>query len=166
MVNTMVSVGSSMVSGSSGDGIGEIGDALADLNAFHAGDGHDVARDHLFGFFAIQAAKGKELGDLAWERSNRRAWRWRLRRHGFNVPLKHARDGDAAEEFAVIEVHNLNLQDARRIARRGRIGFDDVLEQRLELGGIVAYCEVRDAESWRWCRAPGNRAGLRWLQDR
>ncbi len=42
----------------------EIGDAFADLNAFHASDGDDVAGRHLLGFIALEAAEGEELGDF------------------------------------------------------------------------------------------------------
>ena len=62
------------------------------------------------------------------------------------VPLKNARDGDAPEKFAVIEVGHLNLQRGRGIARWRRNGCDDLFEERLQSGGIVADFQMSDAE--------------------
>ena len=45
-------------------GILEVGDAFADLNAFHARDGDDVSRGDLFGFVAFESAEGEKLRDL------------------------------------------------------------------------------------------------------
>ena len=44
-------------------GIFEIGDGFADLNAFDAGDGDDVAGGNVLGFVAFEAAEGEKLGD-------------------------------------------------------------------------------------------------------
>src|SRR5262249_22073039 len=96
-------------------GVGEVGDAFADLNAFDAGDGDNVPGGDLFGFIAFAAAAGEELGDFG----------------GLNFSVElgdadfgaareraidDAGDGDAAEKFGVVEVHDLELQRGGRIA--------------------------------------------------
>ena len=45
-------------------GIIAVGDAFADLNAFDAGDGDDIAGEDFIGFIAVEPAKGEELGDF------------------------------------------------------------------------------------------------------
>ena len=45
-------------------GIIAIGDAFADLNAFDAGDGDDIAGENCVGFVAVETAEGEELGDF------------------------------------------------------------------------------------------------------
>ena len=45
-------------------GIFAIGDAFADLNAFDAGDGDDIAGGDFVGFVAFESAEGEELGDF------------------------------------------------------------------------------------------------------
>ena len=61
-VKIMARVGSSISKRLERGGIFGIGDGFADLNAFDAGDGDDVAGGDGFGFVAIEAAKG----DRAW----------------------------------------------------------------------------------------------------
>ena len=146
-------------------GIREIGDALADLNALDARDRHDVAREYLLGFVAIEPAEREQLRDL--------------RRLNFSVELgdadfrsalqrslKHARNRQAAEKIAVIEVRDLNLQHGFGIARRRRNRRDDLLEERLERRRAVVELAVRDTGLRIACKSPENRAGLRWRRDR
>src|SRR5258706_75906 len=58
---------------------------------------------------------------------------------------RKSRDGDAAEEFAVIQIHHLKLKSCRRIAGWRGDPFDDGLEERQQILGIVALLAVRDA---------------------
>src|SRR5713226_3028354 len=129
---------------------GEVGDALADLDAFDAGDGHEVASENAFGFVAFESAKCIEFGD---------ARGFELARHGgraaeladadvgaaLDGAVEDAADGDAAEKIAVIEIHHLDLQDAFGIAGRRGDGLDDGLEERKEILGVIADFAVGDA---------------------
>ena len=78
-------------------GIGEVGDAFADLNSFHSGDGHDVARRNLLGFVAFQSAEREKLGDL---RRLNRSVQFRDAHFGAALQraLKNAGDGQRARE--------------------------------------------------------------------
>src|SRR5229473_1695830 len=123
---------------------GEVGDAFADLDAFDAGDGHEVAGENAFGFVAFESAKGVELGDargfeLAVELADADVGA------ALDGAVEDAADGDTAEEIAVIEIHHLDLQDALGIAGRRGDGFDDGLEERKKIFGIVADFAMRDA---------------------
>ena len=96
-----------------------IGDSLADLNAFDAGDGDDVSRGDGLGLIAVQAAKSVELGDA---RGLERA----IELDDADLvaaaqgALKDARNGDAAQIIAVVEIGDLHLQGTPGIAR-GRV---------------------------------------------
>ena len=111
MVKTIVSVGSSIISGSSGSRIREVGDAFADLNSLDSRNRDDVARGNFFGFVAFEAAERKKLGDF---RGLNRAVEFRDSDFGaaLQSSLKNAGDGDAPEKIAVIEIRHLNLQHA------------------------------------------------------
>ena len=126
-------------------GIREIGDAFADLNAFDAGNRDDIACRNFLGFVAFEAAKREKLRDF---RGLNRSVQFRDAHFGAALQrsLKNARDGDAPEKIAVIEVGDLNLQHGRGIARRRRNRSDDLFEERLEIRRIVADFAVRDAE--------------------
>src|SRR5579872_2491697 len=52
--------------------------------------------------------------------------------------LEDTGDGDTAEEIAVIEISDLNLQRFLRIARGRRNGVHNGLEQEFQIAGIVA----------------------------
>ena len=52
--------------------------------------------------------------------------------------LENAGDGDAAEKIAVVEIGDLHLQDALRDRPRAAGRRHDGLEERLQIGGIVA----------------------------
>src|SRR5882757_4379808 len=117
--------------------IGEINDAFADLNAFNTSYGHQVPGKDTVGFVALKSAKSVELGDtggieFAVELTDADF------RAALDGAIENAADGDAAEKIAVIEIHHLDLQDAFRIAGRRGDGFDDRLEERQEIFGIVA----------------------------
>ena len=122
----------------------QIRDALADLNVFDASDRDDITCGNRFGFVAFQSAKGKKLGDL--------------RRLDFAVQLadayflaalqssiEHARDGDAPQKLAVIQVHHLNLQYARGIARRRGNMLHDGFKQGQQIFRIVTEFVVGHA---------------------
>ena len=108
-------------------GILGFGDGLADGDAFHAGDGDDVAQ---FGFRdvgALEAGEGKQLRDLrlvqrAIELGDGDFFA------GVHLSVEHARDGQAAEVVAVVEVGDENLQRTGCIALGMRNGFDDRVE--------------------------------------
>ena len=126
-------------------GGGEIGDAFADLDSFHSGDGDNFARGNFFGFVAFQAAKRKELGDLG---GQQRSIQLGDAHFGAALerPLENAGNGHASQKIAVIKIGHLNLQHGRGIARRRRNGGDDLLEERLESRRSVVERAVRDAE--------------------
>src|SRR5712672_3767026 len=121
-------------------------DAFADLDAFDAGDGHQVARENVFGFVAFEPAKSVELGDaggieFAVELADANF------RAALDGAVEHAADGDAAEKIAVIEIHHLDLQDAFRIAGRRGDGFDDSLEERQEIFRVIADFAMGHADA-------------------
>src|SRR5712672_11020 len=112
-------------------------DAFADLDAFDASDGHQVARENVFGFVAFESAKSVELGDtggieFAVELTDADL------RAALDGAVENATDGNTAKKIAVIEIHHLDLQDAFRIAGRRGDGFDDSLEERQEIFRVVA----------------------------
>src|SRR5712672_3380896 len=112
-------------------------DAFADLDAFDAGDGHQVARENVFGFVAFESAKSIELGDtggieFAVELTDADL------RAALDGAVENATDGNTAEKIAVVEIHHLDLQDALRIAGRRGDGFDDSLEERQEIFRVIA----------------------------
>ena len=112
-----------------GRGIFEGGDALADLNAFHAGDGHDVARDNGFGFIAFEPAEGVKLRDFG---GNERAVQL-ADAHFFAAierAVEDAADRQAPQKFGVIEIGDLELEDAGGIAGGTGDAVDDGLEER------------------------------------
>ena len=125
-------------------GIREVGDALADLNSLDARDRDDVSGADLFGFVAFEAAKRKKLRNLGG--LNRSV---ELRDSHFGAALesslKNARDGEAPQKIAVVEIGDLNLQHGLGIARRRRNRSDDLLEERLEIRRVVADLQVRDS---------------------
>ena len=58
--------------------------------------------------------------------------------------VEDARDGDAAQEFAVVEVHYLKLESCRRIARRNRNTLHNRFEQWQQVLGTITRSAVRD----------------------
>src|SRR5207342_403631 len=61
--------------------------------------------------------------------------------------VKHAGDGDASEKFAVVEIGDLELQDAGGIAGGARDLVDDGFEKRKQILGIVADFAVGHASA-------------------
>ena len=59
--------------------------------------------------------------------------------------IKHAADGHAAEKIGVVEIGDLELKHARRIARGTGNFVHDGFEQRQQILGVVADFAVRDA---------------------
>ena len=92
-----------------------VGNGLADGDAFDARDGDDVAE---FGFGdvgALQSGERKQFGDLGFlqcavELGDGNVFA------GVHRSVEHARDGEASEIVAVIEIRDQNLQRARCIA--------------------------------------------------
>ena len=59
--------------------------------------------------------------------------------------MKDAPDGEPAEVFRVVEVADLDLEDLVRVAlRRGDV-FEDGVEQRAQVLGVVLQIVFRDA---------------------
>ena len=142
-----------------------IGDGLADLNSLDAGDGHDVAGGNRFGFVALEAAEIEELGDA---RGLQRAVQLGDA-HQFAAmqrALEDAGDGDAAEIVAVVEIGHLHLQHGlrdrpREAARRSRWSQTAASDRAESSPPDSRPARGAPRRFWRWCRAPGNRAGLR-----
>src|SRR5208282_6573818 len=109
----------------------EFREALADLDAFDARNGHDIARRNLLGFIAIEAAEREELRDLR-RLNGSIQLRYPYFRPARVGPVENAGNREAPQKIAVIEVRHLNLKDARGVARRRRNRSDDLLEKRLE----------------------------------
>src|SRR5580704_10015395 len=129
---------------SQGRGIREIRDALAYLYTFHARNCDDISSSYLLSLVALQTAEREEFGNL--RRLNRVIqFRNCHLRAALQCPLKYARDGNASQKIAVIEIGYLNLQRCRRIAGWRRNGFDDLLEQRLQRSRVVAHFQVSNS---------------------
>ena len=118
-------------------GIFGIGQSLADLDAFDAGNGDDVSGGNGFGFVAIEAAEGEELGDA---RSLKRAIELGDADliAAMQCALEDARNGDAAKIVAVIEIGDLHLQSLLRIARWRGDAVQNGLEEEREIAGIIS----------------------------
>src|ERR1700722_7404865 len=125
-------------------GIREIGDCLADLDAFDACDGDDVTGFHFLRFITIETAKGEKLGDLCGQN-----FPVKFRDANFGAAnersLENADDGDTAEKIAIVEIRDLDLQRSRRISRWRWNRSDNFIEQRLKVRGGIAKFTVRDA---------------------
>ena len=128
MVNVMAMVGSSIWMGGSGFGRFRAGDGLADGDAFHAGDGQDVARPADGFIDALQPFERIELGDLGVV-------------HGavalgdghvvavLERAVEDAADAEAAEIVAVIQVGDQHLEHAVGVADGRRDVLHDGVEQ-------------------------------------
>ncbi len=143
----------------------QVGDALADLNSFHARDRHDIAREHRFRFVPLEPAEREQLRDFGWLHravqfcdADFRAAR--------KLALEHARDRNASQIFAIVEIRHLNLQRLFGITRRRRNGGDDLFKQRLKVRRRIADLVDAPRRAAHWCKARENRAGLRWRRDR
>ena len=106
-----------------------VGDGLADGDAFHAGDRDDVAQRGFGDVDALQSGEGKQLGDFGFvqraiELGDANVFA------GVHGAVEHARDGEAPQIVAVIEIGHQNLQRARGIALGCRNRLDDGFEQR------------------------------------
>src|SRR5205814_10281442 len=117
---------------------------FADLDAVDARKRDDVAGLHLFGFVAIEAAKRKELGDfcglqLAIEFADTDF------SSALQCAVKDARNGYAAQKFAVIEIHHLQLQSCGGIAGRRGNSLHDGFKQWKQILGIIALFAMSDA---------------------
>ena len=108
-------------------GVRQICNAFPDVDALDARNGHQIARRDGFGFIPFQASEGIQLGDA-------RGGQLAVQLDDAHVcaaperAVENAPDRDASQEFAVIQVHHLNLQHALWIARRSRNVFHDGLE--------------------------------------
>src|SRR5262249_48594880 len=127
-----------------GRGRFEGGYGFADLDAFNASDGDDVTRGGRFGFVAFEAAGGEEVGDFCGL--------------GFSVEvgdgdfaaaekraIKDAADGDAAEEFGVVEIHDMELESGGGITGGGGNFGDYGFKEREKVFGGIAGSAVSDA---------------------
>src|ERR1700722_2450523 len=121
----------------------QVDNTFADLNSFHAGDSDKIARANRFRFVPLQSAKRVQLGDA--------------RRYHLSVQLadahilaalqravKHTPNRDAPKKIAIVQIHDLNLQHAIRIAGRRGDTFHDGLKQRKQILRAVPDLPVRD----------------------
>ena len=96
-------------------GIFGVGDGFADGDAFHAGDRHDVSQRGFGDVHALQAGEREQLGDLrlvqrAVELGDADVFA------GVHGAVEDARDGEASQIVAVVEIRHQNLQRTGRIA--------------------------------------------------
>ena len=110
-----------------GRGLGR-GDGLADLDAFEAGEGHDLAARGGVGLDPLQAVEDVELASPWWSRGalSRLATRHRVAHP--DAAREDAADAEAAEVVAVVEVRDQELQHAVG----GAGGGGDRAHQRVE----------------------------------
>ena len=85
---------------------------------------------------------------------------------GAQRAVEDARDGQAAEIVAVVEIGDQHLQRPVGIARGLGNGRDDGFKQRPQVLAGLVEVGGGGAQSSRWCRARENRAGLRRRRDR
>ena len=136
----MAMVGSSMAMCGKRRGIFGVGDGLADGDAFDAGDGDDVAQRGFRDVGSLEAGEGKQLGDLGLVQRSVQLGDGDVFA-SVHASVEHARDGQAPEIVAVVEIRHQNLQRAGGIALRRRNGVDDRLEQRPQI--LAATFDVR-----------------------
>src|SRR5262249_4479521 len=121
-----------------------VGDRLEALDAFYSGESDDVACRNNFRFVALETAKSEKLGNPRWLQRTIQLGDT----HCVTVvkrAAEDARDGDAAEVIAVVEIRHLHLHDARGAARRRRHGAHYGFKERIEIGGVVSTRTVPDA---------------------
>ena len=122
----------------------ERSDAFADLDSFNAGDGYNVSGYNAVGLIAFKASEGVKLGDFRGDELS-----VQLADADFlaaiESAIKHAADGQAAEKIGVVEVGDLELKHARRIARGTWNFVHDGFEQRQQILGVVADFAMRHA---------------------
>ena len=114
------------------------------MNSLHAGDGDEVAAGHLLRLDAVEAEEGVELGEACgdeFSRSLRDAYIGAAAQRA----VEHATDGDAPEKIAVVQVHDLRLQHAVRIALRLGNRGDNGFKERLKIRRAVVQLPVRDS---------------------
>ncbi len=146
-------------------GILGVGDGFADGDAFHSGDRDDVAQRGLGDVDPLEAGEGKELGDFRFVQRAIQAGDADIFA-GVHGAVEHARDGEAAQVVAVVEIGHQNLQRSRRIAFRFGDGFDDGFEQRLQVFSAALDVRRTRYRSWRWYIKPESRFALPWRRGR
>ncbi len=138
----------------------DVGDGLADGDAFHAGHRDDVAEFGLGDVGALQPRERKQFRDLrfldcAVELRDRHLF---ARAHG---AVEYASDRQPAEIIAVIKVRHQYLQRSIGVSLGRRSGLHDGFKQRLQI--LAAACgQSKPCPPWRWCRGQENRADLPW----
>src|SRR5208337_4154582 len=117
-------------------GIIEAGEGFADLDAFDAGNGDDVTGNDGFGFVAFEAAEGEELGDFGGDESA-----VEFADADFLATIQRAvedaADGQAAQKIGVVQIGNLELEDAGGIAGRRRDFGDDGFKKGEKIARII-----------------------------
>src|ERR1017187_2461408 len=120
------------------------GDGLPDGDAFHAGDGQNVALPPDGFIDALEPLERIQLGDLGGVHCAVALG------DGHVVAVlegavDHAADAQAAEIIAVIQVGNQHLQDAIRVAHGRRNVLHDGVEQRPQIGGRIFHLALGEA---------------------
>ena len=125
-------------------GIFEFRQALANLNSFDAGDGDEVAAGNFLRLDAVEAEEGVELRDARGDEFSRALGDAHIGAAAQRA-VEHAPNGDAPEKIAVVQIHDLRLQHAVRIAlrlgNRGNNGF----KERLKIRRAIVQLPVRDS---------------------
>ena len=91
------------------------GNGLADGDAFDAGDGDDVAQFRFRDVGSLQAGERKQLRDLGFMQRAVELGDGDFLA-GMHFSVEDARDGEASQIVAVVEVRHEDLQRAGRIA--------------------------------------------------
>ncbi len=128
-----------LVEGDGGQGLHVLGVAqrVADAKLLHAGHDGDVAAEHLLGRDSLEALVAEEL--LRQDREGLLAVGVDegVAAADLQAAAAHAPHGDPAEEVIMVEGRGLELDGAGRVhGRRGDV-LEDLLEQRLEVVGLL-----------------------------
>ena len=85
----------------------------------HKNERHDITRRNFFDFVPVETPESIELGNPRLHQFAGQLRNGHVRAEPDGA-IEHAADGDTPEEVVVIEVRHLQLQDALRVASRGR----------------------------------------------
>src|ERR1019366_2664794 len=113
-------------------GIFEICQALSDLNSLNAGDRDEVTAGN---FLRLDAVEAKERVELRKARGDDLACALGDAYIGASAQraVEDAPNGDAPKKIAVVQIHDLRLQHAVRIALRFRNRGNNGFKERLEI---------------------------------
>ena len=123
----------------------DVGQRHADADAFDAVDQHDVAGAGFGGLLALEAFELQHLIDARVERRAVGAAVDRDVLHRLQGALIDAPDADPADVGRIVERADLQLQRVGRAAFVRRHMFEDRVEQRREVGALLALGQARPA---------------------